>query len=104
MGTAKGTLILSVVVSGGGSAALGLACKPSRPTVPAMVSPSRKRRRVQPAVCWARMEPSSLAQLAYLNARGGAWPPPSGQMTYYLRMLAQGRGPPEVTVHSRCST
>jgi hypothetical protein len=35
---------LSVVVLGGGSAAIGLGCRPSSPAVPAKVSPPKKRR------------------------------------------------------------
>src|SRR5262249_54962352 len=52
---------LSFVVSGGGSAATDLGCRPSSPAAPARVSPPRKRRRVQPSGCWARMGTSSLA-------------------------------------------
>jgi hypothetical protein len=35
---------LSVVVSGGSSAAIGLGCRPSSPAVRAKVSPPKKRR------------------------------------------------------------
>ena len=42
----------SVVVSGGGSAATGLGCRPRSPAVPASVSPLRNLRRLNCLACW----------------------------------------------------
>jgi len=46
---------LSVVVSGGGSAATSLGCKPRSPAVPASVNPSRNSRRLNRLACWILM-------------------------------------------------
>jgi hypothetical protein len=42
-----------LVVSGGGSAASRLGCRPSSPAVPARVNRPRNARRVQPSACGA---------------------------------------------------
>src|SRR4029450_9549989 len=46
------------VVSGGGSAAVGLGCQPRSPTVPASVTPPRNLRRLNGRAYWVRMETS----------------------------------------------
>jgi hypothetical protein len=61
---------LIVVVSGGGSAALGLDYRPRIAAVPARVSPPKNFRRLQLAACGARMGTSSRSQMAYPKALG----------------------------------
>src|SRR5262245_43830386 len=46
---------LSLVVSGGGSAATGLGCTPRSPTIPASVNPPRNLRRLNRLTCWVFM-------------------------------------------------
>src|SRR6266508_2257206 len=46
---------LSVVVSGGGSAAVGLGPRPRNPAAPARVSPPRNLRRLNGLACWVLM-------------------------------------------------
>src|SRR5262245_34353761 len=46
---------LSLVVSGGGSAATRLACTPRSPAIPASVNPPRNLRRLNCRACWLCM-------------------------------------------------
>ena len=55
---AKGRAGALLVVSGGGSATLGLGYKTSSPAAPIRVSPPRTPRRLNGLVCWIRMETS----------------------------------------------
>lgn len=66
-------LSLSVLVSGGGSAATSLGYQPKSPVVPASVTPVRNLRRLHGLACWVLMgtSPADAGQDDTENA--GQW-------------------------------
>src|SRR5712692_5385274 len=81
-----------VVVSGGGSAATRLACRPRSPAVPASVNPSRNLRRLNRLACWVRMGTSlpDASQCDTWNA--GQWTLlPSHKWAQHLTPSREGR-------------
>src|SRR5262245_29285445 len=63
----------SCVVSGGGSAALGLRGTPRSPAIPASVTCPRNRRRLNGLACWIRMEPSLLDAGQCVTEHANQW-------------------------------
>src|SRR5437899_1978865 len=64
---------LSAVVSGGGSAATGLGCKPRSPAVPASVNPPRNFRLLNRRACWGLIGTSLPNGSQYDTENASQW-------------------------------
>src|SRR6266540_668981 len=85
---------LIVVVSGGGSAALGLEWRPRSAAVPASVNPLRNFRRLICLACWIRMGTSLLEAGQYDTENASQWTLlPSPEQAQHLTPRLQRRGP-----------
>src|SRR6266851_5981125 len=87
------------VVSGGGSAATRLACRPRSPAVPASVNPPRNLRRLNRLACWVHMGTSLPDSSQCDTENAGKWTLlPSHEQAQHLTLAVSG-GPHRTAPH-----